>query len=166
VLVECAEGHIFSTTPTHLKKGVWCQQCYRKRAGSSQRFSLVDAQIFAEARGGVCLSAEYNNIFGKLDWECIEGHRWSASLDSVRNQSSWCPTCSLETRSVKRRGSLEPCHAVAAKRGGLCLSTDYRNNHTPLLWRCREGHEWWAVSKSVAVRGSWCPKCCRRGPAP
>ena len=47
--------------------------------------------------------------------------------------------------------------ALATERGGRCLSDEYVNNRTHLLWRCAEGHEWWA--KPQDIRRTWCPHC-------
>lgn len=47
----------------------------------------------------------------------------------------------------------------ARKRGGLCLSTTYKNAHTKLRWRCAKGHEWDAVPTSIIHQGTWCPTC-------
>jgi hypothetical protein len=55
---------------------------------------------------------------------------------------------------------------IAHARGGKCLSSEYKNNHTKLRWQCKAGHEWEAVPNGVAPRknykGSWCPVCAGR----
>ncbi|WP_241170330.1 hypothetical protein [Serratia marcescens] len=48
-------------------------------------------------------------------------------------------------------------HAIA--RGGLCLSDDYKNNRTKLLWQCSAGHEPWLAAADKVLFGRWCPKC-------
>lgn len=48
---------------------------------------------------------------------------------------------------------------LAADHGGLCLSTEYKNNHTKLSWQCCKGHKWEAVPNSVKQGGTWCPQC-------
>lgn len=49
--------------------------------------------------------------------------------------------------------------ALAASRDGLCLSENYVNSTTKLLWQCDKGHQWSATSDSVRHRKSWCPTC-------
>ena len=39
-----------------------------------------------------------------------------------------------------------------------CLSTKYKNNQLPLLWRCKENHLWHASLGNVKS-GKWCPYC-------
>jgi hypothetical protein len=48
--------------------------------------------------------------------------------------------------------------SYARKRGGKCLSTEYLNSKTHLLWRCESGHEWSAKPDHV-LKGHWCPIC-------
>jgi hypothetical protein len=54
---------------------------------------------------------------------------------------------------------LEEAKKVALERGGLCLSTEYVNSSTNMLWQCKEGHEWSAWFANVKYNKSWCPYC-------
>ena len=47
---------------------------------------------------------------------------------------------------------------TAKKRRGKCLSSQYENNETRLLWECSEGHQWWAKPGNIRA-GKWCPEC-------
>ena len=49
-------------------------------------------------------------------------------------------------------------HDLAQKRGGKCLSQNYVNRRTHLLWKCEHGHEWSTSPASVLI-GHWCPTC-------
>ncbi|HZM02750.1 MAG TPA: hypothetical protein VFC44_06975 [Candidatus Saccharimonadales bacterium] len=48
---------------------------------------------------------------------------------------------------------------LARLKNGYCLSTQYVNGQTPLLWRCQNGHEWLAVPESIKNAGTWCASC-------
>lgn len=73
-------------------------------------------------------------------------------------QYHWCPKCAkiqkLEIKEFIR---------IARQRGGKLLSTEYINSATPLLWRCAQGHSWWAepgrVKDSKYGFGTWCRVC-------
>lgn len=54
--------------------------------------------------------------------------------------------------------TIQEMQEIAKSRDGLCLSTEYRNAVTKLLWQCSKGHTWEAIPHSVK-RGSWCPAC-------
>jgi len=112
---------------------------------------LVDARQIAQARGGVCLSRTALNGRSRLQWQCAEGHTWVARFANVKH-GNWCPQC-----AGKGPLTITDMRALATERGGRCLSDEYVNNRTHLLWRCAEGHEWWA--KPQDIRRTWCPHC-------
>lgn len=60
-----------------------------------------------------------------------------------------------------RQHFLEAMCRLARSRGGACLSGDFVDNKTKLLWRCSEGHEWNAIPQSV-LAGTWCLICAKR----
>jgi hypothetical protein len=121
----------------------------------------------AQSRGGRCLSASYKNGHTPLLWECRLGHRWRASSASVksgpRRKGTWCRQCYNVRRTFRPRYSIEEMRTVAAERGGLCLSSEYRNSKTKLLWQCSQNHQWHSTPSSV-VHGTWCPSCSRNRP--
>lgn len=60
----------------------------------------------------------------------------------------------------KRAERLKELQELARSRGGECLSTEYVNMKTPVLWRCAEGHEWFALVNNVKnPPHSWCAVC-------
>lgn len=48
----------------------------------------------------------------------------------------------------------------AAKKGGDCLSKEYKGALEKHKWKCREGHIWFAIWDSVHNSNTWCPVCC------
>jgi len=52
---------------------------------------------------------------------------------------------------------------IAEERGGKCLSIEYVDQRTPLLWECSEGHTWKAkpadIKGNKAKPGTWCKTC-------
>lgn len=106
--------------------------------------------------GGVWHKCMYVNNKTKMDWECGTcGHVWPAVFASIRSVGTWCPPCSGNTRL-----SIEVAKRIAVERGGECLSEEYKNNNSPLLWRCgKDGTEWPASLNKVKDAGHWCPTC-------
>lgn len=117
--------------------------------------TLKHMRDLAARRGGACLSRKYENAYTALEWRCAQGHRWTALPSSVR-QGHWCKRCA----DAERRLSPQQIAALAAARGGRCLSTDYVNSQSPMLWECAHRHRWRAIANSIK-RGSWCPLCAR-----
>ncbi len=118
----------------------------------SKSLSIVEMQEIAEKRGGKCLSETYVGAHSKLLWECKEKHQWEAKPNSVKN-GTWCLEC-----SGSAKGTIKKMKKIAQSHGGKCLSNNYVNNKTKLLWECSEGHHWEAIPNSVTV-GKWCLKC-------
>jgi len=113
---------------------------------------LKEMQQIAAERGGKCLSEEYSNDSTKLLWECSVGHQWYAVSSSIK-MGTWCPKCGGSSKRTIRQ-----MQSIAIDRGGKCLSDEYVNSHTKLLWECSEGHQWEAIPTNI-ISGKWCPIC-------
>lgn len=152
---RCRLGHEWMTSADHIKVGSWCPKCSSKiRALKKTKHSIEEMRRFAEGRGGKCLSNIYRNTDGLLKWQCNQGHTWEASVYAVTSKmNTWCPHCAkcapLNIQLMKE---------MASKKGGQCLSQEYFNNSTKLLWRCKSGHEWMSVPNSIR-QGLWCRVC-------
>ncbi|GJD08131.1 hypothetical protein Gasu2_24380 [Galdieria sulphuraria] len=103
-----------------------------------------------------------------IKYQCERGHIIKALKGSP--VCKVCPLCTYEAEAELcpelRRGSTKPLslgtmQRIALRRGGLCLSTTYKSVRDKFLWRCGEGHEWYASGDNVR-RGSWCPICARK----
>ena len=98
---ECAQGHRWRAVAHAVRQGHWCKRCADERL----RFPQHVVHEIAAMRGGKCLAERYTNSQAKLEWQCLHGHRWQASLNSVK-QGSWCPQCkALERPSRQTSGS-------------------------------------------------------------
>jgi hypothetical protein len=62
------------------------------------------------------------------------------------------------------RHTIEEMQALAASRGGRCLSAQYVDTRTHLEWECAKGHRWWATPASVKNQSSWCGICAKKKP--
>lgn len=57
--------------------------------------------------------------------------------------------------------ALKELELIAKFRGGKCLSCNYVNARTNLLWECAAGHQWKATPDNIKG-GRWCPTCSRK----
>lgn len=156
---ECAEGHKWMATPSKIKNGRWCPNCANKIRGNFTRLTIEEMQNIANGRNGVCLSKKYINSKTKLRWQCSEGHQWEAIYDSIR-AGKWCPECGRQKSILARTYTIDNAQNLAKEHGGKCLSTEYINSSTKLMWECAEGHQWKANYNSVQ-HDTWCPECGR-----
>jgi hypothetical protein len=149
VIWECGRGHRWEAVVQQVQSGTWCPEC--------QKPTIDDLQRHAAGRGGKCLAIAYMDSKTKMPWQCAKGHRWMSHWNSV--QYHWCPKC-----AKIQKLDLEEFVRIARQRGGKLLSKEYINAMTPLLWRCAQGHTWWAEPGRVKGdtkygHGSWCRTC-------
>jgi hypothetical protein len=144
---QCNFGHNWDARPDLVKRGRWCPQCSNKKPKT-----MIDMEILATKRDGLCLSKEIKNVHTKLQWQCENQHRFMATPNNVR-VGHWCKKCvGLETKT------LQDMQSFAHKKDGLCLSTHYINNKQKLLWQCQQGHQW-QMRYNEATSGFWCIIC-------
>ncbi|MDG6220747.1 MAG: hypothetical protein QCI38_04780, partial [Candidatus Thermoplasmatota archaeon] len=160
LLWRCNKGHEWWATPNNVKdRKTWCKECSTTSKRECSKLSIDDMRKIAHERGGECLSKEYKNNKTKLLWRCNKGHEWWAQPSSIVNQETWCPECSSSERKEIRSLGIKTMQEIAHERGGECLSKEYKNNKTKLLWRCNKGHEWWATPGKIKNNRLWCPEC-------
>jgi hypothetical protein len=147
---RCAAGHTWQASLSSVNRGNWCRACHL----GTIRPTAEQIRQVAEARGGRCLSA-YMDRDTPLEWECAEGHRWSAQWFRV-GKGQWCRQCAVKSRTR----TIEQMQELARSRGGRCLSPSYPGAHGKIEWECAKHHVWQATVNSV-WRGSWCPECAK-----
>jgi hypothetical protein len=116
------------------------------------KLTLDDMQRLADRHNGRCVSSEYLGFSRQHRWQCEAGHEWDSTPRNVK-ASNWCLVC-----RGQQPGRIDELQAVAAARGGRCVSTEYVDARTRLEWECAEGHRWFALPSSVKSR-TWCPVC-------
>ncbi|RHZ58326.1 hypothetical protein Glove_374g31 [Diversispora epigaea] len=149
MLWECNKNHQWTAKFRHIKnQGSWCPDCSNRKP-----LNLEIAKQIAYDKNGECLSISYVNSREPLKWKCSKNHIWYTSLGNIKNQGTWCKICS------QTQYSIEDCRKYAFKMNGECLSTEYENCYTKLLWSCTKNHKWYATFKNVNKRNTWCPYC-------
>ena len=147
----------------------WCPKCAVEE--KRQKFKLQDglqiANDYAKSKGGSCLSTEYVNKTIKMQWKCANPNHpsWLATFKKVVGKEQWCSACGNEAQGLKKviPNGLERAKQFALMKDGECLSTEYKNIDSPMLWHCgNTEHEPWSASYySIVKLGTWCPHCAR-----
>jgi hypothetical protein len=91
---ECAEGHRWWASTSHVLRGSWCPEC-----APSRQMTIGEMRDLARARGGRCLSTRYVKSRARLRWACREGHAFEATPTAVI-AGRWCLVCK---RAAARR---------------------------------------------------------------
>ena len=146
------DGYEWDASLSTIKRGCWCPKC-----SGHHKYTIQDIKKIAIERDGECLSKEYKGLKYKLLWKCNKhNYIFKISLGSILYQNVWCPICKGVLYTIDYMKN------IAKKRGGDCLSTEYKNIRTKLRWRCnKDGYEWYATPQSI-INGGWCHKCINR----
>jgi hypothetical protein len=125
----------------------------------AKKLSIEHMNLLAKERGGICVSTEYINNSTPIEWECSNGHRWMAAQSNVK-AGTWCPYCSPNSaRTLSKEELLKRCKTVAVERNGICISEEYENARSHLIWECNKSHRWNATPDNTIRAGKWCPVC-------
>ena len=156
---QCSKGHIWEALASNIKSArkMWCPTCKPERIGNSNRkYTLQDMIDLARKKKGKFISKEFKSVNDKYLWECKKKHQWSAAPIDIM-KGGWCKKCSI----LSRTDTIDEMQKIAKSRGGRCLSTEYINSQTKLLWECQYGHQWEAKPNNIKINKSWCPYCSR-----
>lgn len=154
---QCAQGHVWKTTPKSVKdKDSWCPKCSYTAAAARRKTPIKELIALAVSLGGSLISKKYMDNKHPLQWQCRNGHRWFASSNGVK-RGSWCPYC-----AGKATRTLEQMKEIARAKGGDCLSSEYVNQKTKLKWKCAQGHIWLTYPNYIVNHNGWCPYCSHR----
>jgi hypothetical protein len=152
-LWECRNGHRWNAPPsTVIGSRTWCKRCQTYEA------KIDEIREALRQKGIRIVKGDVKNSSSRLQLECKNGHLWQASIGGVYRSKAGCPRCAGNIRL-----SLSEAKKIAISKGGLCLSTSYKNARTLLRWQCDKGHQWEATFGSVGGgrrgNGTWCSVC-------
>jgi hypothetical protein len=142
-------NYVWDARYSDFHSGNNCPECEREK----QRYKIEDCQKIAQEQGGECLSNKYENCLTKMEWKCESGHTWKAKFIKIL-KGQWCQKC-----KGKAKHTLKDCQELAEKKEGKCLSEEYINNATKLIWECKFKHQWQAKFTDIKYNNSWCPHC-------
>lgn len=160
LLWECSEGHQWKDKWKNIierskRSNALCKICFKnkdKQLRAEKQFKIVTN--LAKKNGGECLSKieHYKSNCSRFLFRCKNNHKWRTQIASIK-AGSWCSFCAGNSILT-----LEIPKALAAERGGLCLSETYKNARELLTWQCKFGHIWEARYYNIKT-GRWCPTC-------
>jgi REP element-mobilizing transposase RayT len=149
LLVRCPEGHEYYVTFKNFKQGQ--RRCPVCKGGIKLTYSYVKSYI--ESFGYTLLSDTYKNALSKLLIRCPEGHEYKVKFNKFQ-QGRRCFTCSHNKQAL----TYEYVKSYIESFGYTLLSDTYVNDHSKLLVRCPEGHEYKARFSKFKM-GRRCPVC-------
>lgn len=158
LLFECKFGHQWFASTKAIKLGNWCKLCYYDKLKIIRRKpeKIKEIHVFAQKKGGKCLSDNYINNRSLLLFECVAKHKWETTWHTIY-KGAWCPTCSKQ-RPIDPKGIYKhELGQIVIKNNGKCIE-EYIGATTKIKFECQFKHTWYATPNSIK-NGSWCPKC-------
>ena len=163
---RCQLGHEWEAQPSQVvreKGGTWCPIC-----APTRRITIERCREIAISHEGECLSTSCENVQSIIRWRCKNKHEWETAAKYVVSAKHWCPECVKSTRANPLRGTIEIAQAVGKSFGITCTSKVYKDNETPLEWKCSRDHTWestvqyvkkWKGCKRCAVENNALEQC-------
>lgn len=105
---------------------------------------------------------EYSTISNKLRKHLIQcdNNNHEPFYSTITGKTLICPLCKDEARSKK---GLLKAQELAKSKGGVCLSTEYKNQLSKLTFHCGNSRHkpWTTTFLNNLYYNSWCPECGR-----
>lgn len=101
---------------------------------------------------------KYVNMHTKIECVCPVGHHWFPIAQDVI-QGEGCSECGLISRVAKRTKTHEQfVEEVRNLNPDITVVGTYKNSHTKIEFRCKEGHKW-VTTPSNVLAGKTCLTC-------
>ena len=134
------------------------------------KLTINDMKELAKEKQGTFVSKKYTGTKDQHEWKCKvpEHPKFTQRPDKVK-AGRWCNICDgIIHRDNKN--AIMIIKKFAERKGGKCLSTEYKDAKTNLDWQCDKcGHTFQATWSNVKnnsgegehgrSRGTWCGKC-------
>lgn len=132
-----------------------CPNCKDGRRRNIYTFEEV--KKIASEKKLICLENEYKNCNTKMKWKCITCDReWETTFRSIV-QNIGCIKCSF---NEVMKLNLDIVNDHIKDKPFICLSKEYDNIDTYMLWKCSNcSYEWEAKFHHIKDSNSGCPNC-------
>jgi len=148
---KCNKNHIFVSKWNYVKNSNnWCPECF-----GTKKPTLKEIKEFVKLKNdGKLISKSYENAISKLIFKCKENHIFKATWSNVKHGDRWCPIC----RGGVKKDLKEIKLYVKEKYNGECLTINYKNQETKMIFKCKEEHEFERTWREIK-RDIWCSRC-------
>lgn len=165
----CNRDHIIEKLTCELKSDSWCSLCYREDITIKRNDEPKICEKLISDKEGIIISI--NDNIKRIEFYCKNNHYNDMSYYHILGKS-YCLNCYYETLKYfsftkpnnftqynNEKITIDIIQQIVNNKGGKCLSEEYINMETKMLWKCADGHEWYAVLRNIIHGNTWCPQC-------
>lgn len=149
ITVVCPKGHKSTVIYGNFKKSKnGCKYCY-----GNVKYLYEDVKQYIESFGYKLISTEYKSNKNNLETICPYGHKWTTTFNRFKNGTRCCyceNNVPLDIEYIRKELSKENYEL---------LSTEYKNNHTPLIIKCPQGRITNGTTWNNFQNGTRCSRC-------
>jgi len=95
----------------------------------------------------------------KMNWQCVNGHKWKAIISSRTVKNKKCPFCSGRYCIPGESDLLTRFPLIAAEADGWDPSTTHPGSQYIKQWKCSLGHKWKTTPSHRTRNKTNCPTC-------
>jgi hypothetical protein len=161
---KCKRNHEWESNFDHaVTRDRWCQQCFYE--DSYEQGFAEKAKEYAKSKehnGSVILPEDKKvNTATKLTWQCFNPKHpnhtsWQATYRNVVEKGGWCPYCAGK---FTQEEYLQMAKDYAISKKWRCISKEYIDQRSQLMWKCEEHGEWLESYNSLIDKNGGCRKC-------
>ncbi len=142
IIVRCAQGHEYETSLDNLIRGRGCTECNIARPKRDSELEAKLGELGCRFISSVNRASATNSRRRKhVTLECLAHHETVETLwDNIRVGKTGCPKCVFVRRGNRRRLT-SGMVAAELKAMRLVANEPYRNNSTPTVYTCNDGHQ-------------------------
>ena len=134
------------------KQGNRCVKC-----GGNEKFTIDYVKQFFADNECELLETEYKNVGTRMNYKCRCGYISKIDFSSFK-QGHRCKNCSIRKNQEKQKHPYESVRKYFIEQNCELLETEYKNNSTPMKFKCSCGNIHASCFKSFK-KGHRCTMC-------
>lgn len=156
---QCKNNHVWQSDYDHaINRDRWCKQCSYDKS-LDKKFDVM-AEEYAKNKGGSVILPDDRKVktATMLTWKCANtAHKpWISNFRNIAQKGGWCPYCAGK---FSKEEYLEKAKEYAISKGWQCISKEYIDQSSQLIWSCHKHGSWSESYSSLVNKSGGCKKC-------
>ncbi len=158
----CQVGHVYISPVSRRSGGAGCTFCSNRKVLPGFNDLLKTHPLLAlEADGWNPASIIAGNN-KRMNWQCKEGHKWTATVNSRSSGGKGCPYCSGNSLLVGINDFATVNRSLLSEVDGWDPTSISAFSDKKAKFKCEYGHSWTTSVKYRSI-GRGCPSCAKSG---